>query len=603
MKYPTQICISAVMLIICGLADFCDCSVETYRANHKQVLIDIPKRQAKSKPKKIVLIAGKPSHGKGYHEWDKVARLLKNCLDNSFRNKETVTEIYFNDWPTDSRVLDDADTVVMLSDGLQTHPLVKPERAEKIRQLAKQGVGLVFIHYAVAPPSGLEDDFLEWTGGYWDKNYSQNPINTVKVSPTLTGHPICRGWDSYVAEDEFYFAIRFRENDKRLIPIMTAMLPPRNPQKEILAWAVERKDGGRGFGFTGGHFQRNWHIEPFRKMVLNAILWSAKIEVPENGVKSTVVWKFVSMPNFLNADTTYPQPGWENTLDYVLKSIKAEGPEFVLVAGDLIMGRWPDKDSIKKYAAIYYPAWIKRMNDHGLTFYTAIGNNEIGGSPWNGEKAKLVPTFKKRFQKYMKMPLNGPRRMKGTAFWFIHENVLFIAVDVFEKGTENQGGIVPKVTGKQLEWLNEVIINNPGIEHIIVMGHTPILGPGPARKQGSGGLMLEKGRESPLWQTMKKYGVDIYLCGKTDAITCTQKDDILQIAHGSLFGYNPKVNYLIATVSPNKIDLELKEIDIVNKGEKLRQSGNNQLYETVLITDEIKRRGYISVGKMVVKCK
>ncbi|MCK5270209.1 MAG: ThuA domain-containing protein, partial [Sedimentisphaerales bacterium] len=471
-----------------------------------------------------------------------------------------------------------------------------------IRQLAKRGAGLVFIHYAVAPPDGLEDDFLEWTGGYWDKDHSQNPINTVKVSPTLTGHPICRGWDSYVAEDEFYFAIRFRENDKRLIPIMTAMLPSRNPRKEILAWAVERKDGGRGFAFTGGHFQCNWHIEPFRKMVLNAILWSAKIEVPKNGVQSTVTWKFVSMPYFLNADIAYPQPGWEDTLDYVLKSIKAEGPEFVLVAGGLVMGRWPDKDSIKKYAAIYYPAWIKRMNDHGLAFYTAIGENEIGGSPWDGEKAKLVPTLKKRFQKYMKMPFNGPRRMKGTAFWFIHENILFIAVDVFEKGDQGRGAIVPKVTGKQLEWFNEVISNNPGLEHIVVMGHTPIHGP--TKTHGSGGLlMLEKGRESPLWQAMKKHGVDIYLCGDTNAITCTQEDGILQIAHGSLFGYSPRVNYLVATVSRNKIELELKEIDIVNKGNKLRQAGDNSLYETVLITDEMKRRGYISVGKMVVEHK
>ena len=191
MKCPAQICILPVILIICSLTDCCDCSVETYRANHRQVVIDIPKKQTKSKPRKIVLIAGKPSHDKGYHEWDKIARLLKNCLDDSFPNKEIVTEIYFNDWPAEARVLDDADAVVMLSDGLQTHPLVKPDRAEKIRQLAKQGVGLVFIHYAVAPPSGLEDDFLEWTGGFWDKDYSQNPINTVKVSPTLTGHPIC----------------------------------------------------------------------------------------------------------------------------------------------------------------------------------------------------------------------------------------------------------------------------------------------------------------------------------------------------------------------------------------------------------------------------
>ncbi len=602
MKYFAQICILPVILIICSLADYCNCSVEIYRASHRQVSVDIPKEQAKSKPRKIVLIAGEPSHGKGYHEWDRVARLLKNCLDDSFQNGEVVTETYFNDWPAEAHVLDDADAVVMLSDGLRTHPLVEPDRAEKIRQLAKRGAGLVFIHYAVAPPDGLEDDFLEWTGGYWDKDHSQNPINTVKVSPTLTGHPICRGWDSYVAEDEFYFAIRFRENDKRLIPIMTAMLPSRNPRKEILAWAVERKDGGRGFAFTGGHFQCNWHIEPFRKMVLNAILWSAKIEVPKNGVQSTVTWKFVSMPYFLNADIAYPQPGWEDTLDYVLKSIKAEGPEFVLVAGGLVMGRWPDKDSIKKYAAIYYPAWIKRMNDHGLAFYTAIGENEIGGSPWDGEKAKLVPTLKKRFQKYMKMPFNGPRRMKGTAFWFIHENILFIAVDVFEKGDQGRGAIVPKVTGKQLEWFNEVISNNPGLEHIVVMGHTPIHGP--TKTHGSGGLlMLEKGRESPLWQAMKKHGVDIYLCGDTNAITCTQEDGILQIAHGSLFGYSPRVNYLVATVSRNKIELELKEIDIVNKGNKLRQAGDNSLYETVLITDEMKRRGYISVGKMVVEHK
>jgi hypothetical protein len=43
-------------------------------------------------------------------------------------------------------------------------------------------------------------------------------------------------------------------------------------------------------------------------------------------------WTFVSMPDFLNVDTTYPQTGWEETLDYVLKSVRAENPDFVLVA-------------------------------------------------------------------------------------------------------------------------------------------------------------------------------------------------------------------------------------------------------------------------------
>ena len=57
---------------------------------------------------------------------------------------------------------------------------------------------------------------------------------------------------------------------------------------EAMMWAVERKDGGRGFGFTGGHFHDNWGNDDFRKTVLNALLWLAKVEVPEDGVQSAV---------------------------------------------------------------------------------------------------------------------------------------------------------------------------------------------------------------------------------------------------------------------------------------------------------------------------
>ena len=51
-----------------------------------------------------------------------------------------------------------------------------------------------------------------------------------------------------------------------------------------MAWAVERDDGGRGFGFTGGHFHWNWSDPNFRKLVLNAIAWCAKVNVPPGGV-------------------------------------------------------------------------------------------------------------------------------------------------------------------------------------------------------------------------------------------------------------------------------------------------------------------------------
>jgi hypothetical protein len=200
--------------------------------------------------------------------------------------------------------------------------------------------------------------------------------------------------------------------------------------------------------------------------------------------------------------------------------------------------------------------------------------------------------------------------MKGTAFWFIHEDALFIAVDVFEKGAGSQGGIVPQVTGPQIEWLEQVITENPGVRHVIVMGHTPIAGP--VAKESSSGLMLEGGEESPLWQTLKKRGVSLYLCGEVHAITCKQAGGVLQIAHGGLWHGLPArethgqdgratVNYLVATVFADRIELQLKEIDIVNEGERLWQEGNNRPHERVSMNDDIKQRGFVTVGTATLK--
>jgi type 1 glutamine amidotransferase len=66
------------------------------------------------------------------------------------------------------------------------------------------------------------------------------------------------------------------------------MLPQDAPRREVIAWAVERAGGGRGFGCTGGHYHRNWGIPDFRRMVMNAILWSARLDVPSGGAKCDI---------------------------------------------------------------------------------------------------------------------------------------------------------------------------------------------------------------------------------------------------------------------------------------------------------------------------
>lgn len=255
--------------------------------------------------KKILLLAGSASHGRGEHEFNGGCHLLKICLD-AVPNISAV--IHTNGWPKDEKAFDGVDAIFIYSDGGDNHPFNRSERRDIIGRLMKKGVGLGCGHYAVEVPKGPTGDaFLEWIGGYFEPHWSVNPHWNAdfKMLPT---HPITRGVKPFKINDEWYYHMRFREGMKGVTPILTD-LPPKttlnredgphsgNPavraaiekgEPQHVMWAAEREDGGRGFGFTGGHFHRNWGDENFRKIVLNAILWTAKADVPPNGVECSL---------------------------------------------------------------------------------------------------------------------------------------------------------------------------------------------------------------------------------------------------------------------------------------------------------------------------
>jgi type 1 glutamine amidotransferase len=175
-------------------------------------------------------------------------------------------------------------------DGGARHPMIQSkQRVETMRRLMDQGVGLVCLHYAVEFPKQNGDEILDWLGGYYEPGYSTNPHNDVQVSVT-PDHPITRGVKPFHALDEWYYRIRFRPNDTRVTTILTGKdLTDHNGSKttepQAFAWATERQGGGRSFGFTGAHFHKNWGIPEFRTLVLNAILWTAQLDVPTAGVR------------------------------------------------------------------------------------------------------------------------------------------------------------------------------------------------------------------------------------------------------------------------------------------------------------------------------
>jgi hypothetical protein len=275
--------------------------------------------------KNVLLIAGRPSHGAGEHEHNAGIQLLAAGLKQGAANLVDLEVSLGGQWPTDAAIAK-ADAIVIYSDGGNGHPALP-----HLDQLAKKmaaGCGFVCLHYAVEPayeragwlsvdgkpvsppPAGRSSvgkgavEFKDWLGGYFEQHWSVNP-HWLADFKSLPDHPASRGVKPFATSDEWYFNMRFRDGMDGVTPILAAVAPEAtmnrgmgthngNPevrqqvleakQPQVVAWAVERKDGGRGFGFTGGHFHKGWANDNQRTLVLNAIVWSAKAEVPAGGI-------------------------------------------------------------------------------------------------------------------------------------------------------------------------------------------------------------------------------------------------------------------------------------------------------------------------------
>jgi len=254
--------------------------------------------------KKLLLIAGTPSHGPGDHEFNAGVQLLAKCLE-SVEGLETVVQL--NGWPEDESKFDGVDGILMYMDGGENHPAVQEGRLDFLGALMDKGVGLMCAHYGVdVLPEKGGAEFKEWIGGHYENAYSCNPMWSPQYE-SFPNHPVTSGVKPFQIKDEWYMHMRFRDDKAGVTELLVATPPdevrdgpyvyPAGPYSHIQAdkgkpesmmWAVERPDGGRGVGFTGGHIHRNWGNDEFRKIVLNALVWVAGLDVPEGGVQSSV---------------------------------------------------------------------------------------------------------------------------------------------------------------------------------------------------------------------------------------------------------------------------------------------------------------------------
>lgn len=251
-------------------------------------------RQTPERIPRVAMIAGKKSHGPGEHEYKKGIDLLAARLA---QEREFIdVAVYYDGWPTDDERLKQADTIVLYTDGAdhneRDHPLLLGGRVKYLDSLLDKGAGLACLHYSLfVPKEKAGDKFLEWIGGYFDyesgdaanKWYSKIETREFKVSLANPEHPISRGVEPFTIREEFYSKMRFPDRKEGLNPIAT-LDPEKKDLEQVVGWAYERADKGRGFGYTGGHFLKNLEDPNVQRLLLNAILWTAKAD-PEKPPK------------------------------------------------------------------------------------------------------------------------------------------------------------------------------------------------------------------------------------------------------------------------------------------------------------------------------
>jgi 3',5'-cyclic AMP phosphodiesterase CpdA len=315
--------------------------------------------------------------------------------------------------------------------------------------------------------------------------------------------------------------------------------------------------------------------------------------------------RLLSSPDFLNADVADLRTGpgfwnphrssnstsasYERAIGHVLDDWRRQQPDAVLVAGDLVDGRFgpvgnPTERAAatRRAAATYYPQYLERFRERGLDLYPAPGDHEYGDNPWAVSKRRLAPVFQQEFAHYFTRTPSGRPRFRdhptgehaGTAYAFRPApDVQVVTIDPFDITPDHARLGLDR---RQLHWLAGVLrkAQQDGVRWTIVQGHIPILQP--VRTRGSSGLHYPGGSQSRLWRLFERYGVDVYLCGEVHDVTATTQDGILQLAHGGAFQFG-LTTYALLDVHDDRLDITLDDYAV-----KVREARDHRrLWETV----------------------
>ena len=248
----------------------------------------------KSIPKRVLLLGQRPdSHPKTTHEYMAGIRLIARFL-NDLGNYQVVIEQADNPWKDGPELLDGADAAVLfLTEGAKWVSEEK-KRLAAFERLAKRSGGLSVLHWGMGTREAEPiADFVSLFGGCHGGPDRKYKVDDFQLVPPLTPHPILSGIQAFNVQDELYYALKFPVLRRGHTVILNTRIADTD---QAVAWAWQRDDAGRSFGFTGLHFHENWNRIEYRRLVLQGILWTLKETIPTEGLRLDLAEKDLELP-------------------------------------------------------------------------------------------------------------------------------------------------------------------------------------------------------------------------------------------------------------------------------------------------------------------
>ena len=231
-------------------------------------------------PKRVFLLGQRRDHPPTTHEYMAGLRVLAKALEGT-SGLEVSIHRADEPWTEGPELLKQADAIVMFLGQGSRWEQTDPKRLKALEALAARGGGIVAVHWAIG---GKDAKYiakhLELVGGCHggpDRKYTMVETDVKVVD---RNHPITFGIDDCKLNDEYYYRLKFATVGK-VVPLLEATI---DGQAETAAWAFERPDGGRSFGFCGMHYHDNWRREDCRRLIVQGLLWTLKMPIPKEGL-------------------------------------------------------------------------------------------------------------------------------------------------------------------------------------------------------------------------------------------------------------------------------------------------------------------------------